>query len=79
MSTDETQSNVNDQAPPSGKEDASRPAQVRIKLALEPGTDLEVELIAESDTGKPLGTRLVKFKNPELKDWYSASKTSCSS
>ena len=67
MSTDETQSSVNDQPPHSGKEVVSRPAQVRIKLALEPGTDLEVELTAESDTGKPLGTRLVKFKNPKVK------------
>jgi hypothetical protein len=67
MSKDETQSSVNGQAPPSGKEVVSKPAQVRIKLALEPGTDLEVELTAESETGKLLGTRLVKFKNPEVK------------
>jgi len=64
MSTEEPRSSLNEKGQPSTKEVTSSPAQVRIKLALEPGTDLEVELTAESDTGKPLGTRVVKFTNP---------------
>lgn len=40
------------------------PAQVEINLDLEPGTDLEVRLVARTENGKPLASRVVKFRNP---------------
>jgi hypothetical protein len=49
------------------------PAQVEINLDLEPGTDLEVRLIARTDAGKPLATRVVKFHNPTSPGKGSAS------
>jgi hypothetical protein len=49
-----------------GKPPASDPARVEINLELEPGTDLEVTLIARKETGQPLATRVIKFKNPQL-------------
>ena len=48
-----------------GKQPASQPARVEINLDLEPGTDLEVTLIAREETGQTLATRVIKFRNPQ--------------
>ncbi len=48
-----------------GKQPASQPARVEINLDLEPGTDLEVTLIARKETGQTLATRVIKFRNPQ--------------
>jgi hypothetical protein len=49
----------------SGKPPVGEPARVEINLDLEPGTDLEVTLIARKETGQPLATRVIKFRNPQ--------------
>jgi 4-amino-4-deoxy-L-arabinose transferase-like glycosyltransferase len=41
-----------------------RPASIKIDLELEPGTDLEVQLVARTSEGKPIASRVVKFSLP---------------
>lgn len=43
----------------------NKKAKVNIHLALEPGTDLDITLIATNDRGETIGSKVINFKNTE--------------